>query len=176
MERPATYHPITKSFHWLIVAMVSAEFAIGWLMPEIRRSTSPAELVSFHMSFGILILGVMLIRLILRFFHTAPSPEPGMPWWQELAANWIHILLYASVIALPLTGWLLASAHGWALNIFGYFSVPALVSASTRMEQLADSAHVATAAIVAILIGLHVLAALYHHYILRDGVLRRMLP
>jgi cytochrome b561 len=176
IEHPSVYHPISKFFHWLIVVMLAIEFGVGFIMPGIHRSVTPAELVSFHMSFGICILGVMLLRLLWRLVYPVPAPEPGMPRSQESAASAVHYLLYASVIALPITGWWLASAHGWSVTVFNIITLAPLVAASSAMERLADLTHIATATIVAALIGLHILAALYHYFILNDKVLERMLP
>ena len=174
--RQSYYHPISKGFHWVIVIMLAIQFAVGWIMPGIRRNMMPSGLVSFHVAFGITILGVVILRLLWRIIHRAPEPEPGMPWWQKLSAKAVHYLLYASVIALPVTGWWLASAHGWAVTVFGFVTLPPLGPANAAMEQLADFAHVATVTVAAILIGLHILAALYHYFILKDKTLQRMLP
>lgn len=175
MRSTNRYHSITKSFHWLIVLMLTIEFAVGWLMPGIRRGVTPAGLVSFHMSFGIAILLVAVMRLLLRFMLPVPALEKGSPWWQELAAQWTHYLLYALVILLPITGWWLASSHGWTVTLFGLFTLPPLVQ-SGATEYLADVMHVGTGIVVLGLIGVHVLASLYHYCILKDKTVQRMLP
>jgi len=155
--------------------MLTVEFLTGWLMPDMHRYVTPAGLISFHMSFGIAILLVALTRLLLRFILPVPALERGSPWWQEMAAKWTHYLLYALVIILPITGWWLASSHGWTVTLFGLFTLPPLVQ-SSNTEYLADVVHVGTGIIVLGLIGLHVLAALYHYYVLKDKTLQRMLP
>ena len=170
------YNSVSKIFHWLIVVMLLIEFAVGWLMPGIRRSITPAGLMSFHMSFGIVILGVMLLRILWRFLYPVPAPAPSSPWWQELVSTWTHYLLYASVIVLPLTGWFLASIYGWSVTVFNLFTLPSLISPNVSLERWAVYAHVLTAAGVVGLIGLHVLASLYHYYIVKDKVMQRMLP
>jgi cytochrome b561 len=174
MQLTDKYHSITKSFHWLIVLMLTIEFAVGWLMPDIRRGVTPAGLVSFHMSFGICILLVMLARLLLRFILPVPTLEKSGPWWQNVAAKWTHYFLYALVIVLPITGWWLASSHDWTVTLFGLFTLPPLVT-GTATESVADTIHVGTGILVLGLIGLHVLAALYHYYFLKDKTLQRML-
>jgi len=176
MKIPTKYHPLSKTFHWLLVVMLAVQFTVGWIMPGIRRNMTPSELISFHMAFGITILGVVLLRLIWRLIYPVPDPEPGMPQWQEQAARTVHYLLYATIIALPLTGWWLASANGWSVSVFGIVTLPALVAPSPSMEHLADIAHVGTVVIAVIIIGAHVLAALYHYFVLKDKVLQRMLP
>ena len=175
-EPPSAYHPVSKLFHWLIVVMLAIEFIVGLLLHDMRRSITPATLMSFHMSFGMLILAVMALRLLWRFVYPAPSHEPGMTRWQELASSWTHYLLYLSVILLPLTGWLLASAFGWSVTIFSLFTLPSIIAPHIVTQRLALYAHVLTAAGVLALIGLHMLAVLYHHFIRKDKVLHRMLP
>ena len=169
------YDAWAKSFHWLVVVLLAIEFAVGWLMPGIDESVTPAQLMNFHMSFGIAILAVMFLRFVWRFKQPVFAKEPGTPHWQEAIGSLTHYLLYIVVIALPLTGWWLASAHGWPVTLFNLFTLPPLVSGSGT-EQLADVVHIGTGVVVLGLIGLHVLAALYHYFILKDRVLQRMLP
>jgi cytochrome b561 len=168
------YDFLAKSFHWLIVAMLTVEFVVGWIMPGLRGAT-PSTLMSFHMSFGITIVAVMLLRFLWRFRQPVFPPEPKTPKWQEISGNVTHYLLYVLVATLPVTGWWLASAHGWSVTVFNLFTLPALVSGSST-EYLADIVHIGTGIVVLGLIGLHVLAALYHYYIVKDKVLQRMLP
>jgi len=176
MRAPQSYNSVAKSFHWLIVLMVAIQFTVGWIMPEIRGNTTPEGLVSFHFSFGILILVVMLLRLVWRLTHKVPPPIAGTSQSQEFAAQSVHYLLYATLIILPITGWGLASARGWTTSMFGIVTLPPLVAASNSARRLFDTLHVGTATIVAFLIAGHIVAALYHHFVLKDGLLNRMLP
>lgn len=176
MQAPAQHHPVIKSFHWLVVALLAVEFAAGWLMPDLRRGVTPAGLLSFHMSFGVVILAVMFARLMWRLGSRVPIAEPASPWWQELAAQWTHYLLYIFTILLPVSGLWIASTHGWSVNVFGIGTLQPLVTPDANMTRLADLTHIAIITVVLALIAAHVAAALYHYFILKDTVLQRMLP
>jgi len=101
--RPATYSPVAKSLHWLVVILIAAQLALGWLMPGARRTTPPDVLNNWHMSIGIVILTVIVIRALWRTFMGTPAPEPG-PHWQIAAAEAAHLLLYVLVFALLFSG------------------------------------------------------------------------
>jgi cytochrome b561 len=176
MNRPQNYHPITKSFHWIVVALVGVQFLVGWIMPDIRGNSSPEALVSFHMSFGLVILLVMLLRVLWWATHPNPRLLTGSPWWQNLTAKLVHYALYILLVILPITGWLIASARGWSVNLFGLFNAPNLIAPNPSSIQLYVAAHVATVLLVALLIAGHAFMVLYHHFIVKDTVLKRMLP
>ena len=171
------YSASAKAFHWLIVALVGFEFLIAWIMPGVRRSlATPAGTVMIHMSVGIIILFVMLLRLIWRFTHKVPPPPEGTPQWQELAAKATHYALYASLIAVPFAGWAWASSLGWPVSLFGLVTLPALVPKSAAIVRVAGLAHAFLAGVIVALVGFHTLAALYHWLFLDDGVMERMVP
>lgn len=172
----ATYGSVAKFLHWLIVVLVAAQFVIATAMPDIHRGVVPHTLIKLHMSFGILILLVVIIRLLWRLGHPVAPAEDPTPPWQQMAARAVHHLLYTLLVALPILGWAAASARGWQIGFFGSFALPHLVSAKARIGFLAGDAHTVLAWAMLAVIGLHFAAALYHHFILRDGVLRRMWP
>jgi cytochrome b561 len=156
--------------------MVTVQFIIGWIMPEIRRQTSPQGLVSFHISFGFIILALMVLRLLWRLTQKVPPLPTDTPALQETAARAVHYLLYATLIVLPLTGWGLASARGWQVTVFNMVTLPPIAQATQASVRLYDNLHVTFVTIVCILIGVHVAAALYHYIWLKDDVVQRMLP
>lgn len=156
--------------------MVGVEFVAGWLMPEIRKGITPEGLISFHMSFGIVILATMVLRFLWRLISPPPASEPTISHWQEFLSNATHSLLYVFVIALPISGWWIASTHGWVVSVFGTITLPALAVVNVSMGRTAITVHVLLATTVALLIGIHVLGALYHYFIEKDKVLQRMIP
>ncbi|MGH7001415.1 MAG: cytochrome b [Stellaceae bacterium] len=173
--RPAAYSPVAKSLHWLVVALIAAQLALGWLMPGARRTTPPDVLNNWHMSIGIVILTAIVIRALWRTFAGAPAPEPG-PRWQIAAAEAAHLLLYVLVFALLLSGWANAVAHNWTITLFWTVPLPAVLPASAGWVHTVGDLHSTIVWVLLGLVGLHVAAALGHHFILGDNVLRRMLP
>ena len=171
----ARYGAIARLLHWLIVALVIAQFAIAWTMPDIPRGRPPEGLVNLHLSVGATILIVMLIRLAWRLLHGAPASIVAPPW-QRTAACTVHTLLYVLLIGSPLAGWAWASSKSWPVTLFGLATLPPLVPADWPYRWVASTIHANVAWAILGLVGLHALAALWHHVVQRDDVLRRMLP
>jgi cytochrome b561 len=171
-----TYTGTAKTLHWLIVAMLIAQFTFAWTMPHIGRDTPVTTLISLHFTFGILILAVAIVRLAWRMTHGEPAPEDGMPPWQVQSSRVLHWLLYVLLFVLPILGWLNASWRGMPIVMFG-LELPKLVATRAPGFGWTGEVHGLLADYVLLpLVGLHVLAALYHYFIRRDGVLQRMLP
>jgi cytochrome b561 len=184
LTRPE-FHPYSataKSLHWIIVALLIVQYTIGFLMPEIRRNTTPEGLVGLHVSFGAIILALVLVRAGWRIVYGAPPAPPGLPVWQALASSTVHFLLYVLIIAIPILGWANASYRGWKISVFGVVPLPHLVPARNTLPPGAYSwgwtgdVHSLLAYVLLGAAALHILAALYHRFILRDRVLDRMLP
>ena len=169
------YTGTAKALHWLIVALLIAQFIFAWLMPEIRRDTPVTTLISLHFTFGIIILAVAIVRLGWRLTHAEPPPEDGLPPWQNQTARIVHYLLYALLFVIPLLGWIDASRRGMPVEMFGLQLPKLLATRAPGWGWTGDVHELLSNYVMLTLVGLHVAAAIYHHYILRDGVLRRML-
>jgi cytochrome b561 len=158
-------------------ALVALQFAVAWLMPEIEWGTQPEFWINLHLSLGTLLMLLILFRLAWRLMHAVPRPEPGTPTWQRWSAGATHALLYALLMVMPITGWAASSVRGWRVTLFGLFPLPALLPRGTKLGFKSGDVHADLLSWVLLaLIGLHVLAALYHRFVKRDGVLQRMLP
>jgi len=180
MKTSANYRAYTgtaRLLHWLIVALLIVQFIIAWTMPGLRRNTPLTTIIDLHFSFGMLILFVAIIRLIWRVTHREPEPEDGLPPWQVASARVMHWLLYLLLFVVPILGWINASWRGYPVTLFGLFEMPALVAKRAPNWGFTGDLHGLLANYLLLaLVGIHVAAALYHHFIRRDGVLRRMLP
>ncbi|MDE1902561.1 MAG: cytochrome b [Alphaproteobacteria bacterium] len=173
--RSKTYSPIAKSLHWLVFALVAVQLVLGWLMPGARRTTPPDVLNNWHMSIGVVILALIAVRFLWRLIANSPLPEPG-PRWQIVTAEATHLLLYALVFVLVFSGWANAVAHNWTITLFWSVKLPAVLPAGAGWVRAIGELHSAIVWVLLGLVGLHVAAALGHHFILGDNVLRRMLP
>jgi len=168
------YSAVAKLLHWAIAALVGCQFVIGWTMPDIPRTRPPEGLVSLHLSIGATIVVLMALRLVWRLVHGVP-PSIVVAAWQRRAASAVHALLYLALIMMPLAGWAWASSKPWPVSLFGLFELPPLVPANWPYRRLAAVVHSNGAWVILALVAVHALAALHHHVVLRDKVLRRML-
>ncbi len=169
------YGTTAKIFHWLVVALLLIQFPIGWLMPDIRGGMKPGSAMTFHVSFGITILVLIVLRFIWRVTHPV-APESSLARWQRLTSEGVHWLLYALMFATTLTGWLFASLRGWTISYFFVIPLPMLASESASGAHAIDGWHQATEWALLIVIGAHVASAMAHLFIHRDRIMQRMLP
>ena len=169
------YRTTAKSLHWLIAALVGAQFIVSWLMPEIGRNTVPGTLVNLHFSLGVLILVVMAVRFVHRLAVPVPLAMPASPAWERFSAEGLHRLFYLLLLVGPFLGWASASAHNLPVTVFGLFTLPDIAAPKARWALTAGDVHKVAMWTLLALIGLHVVVALYHRFVRRDGVLQRML-
>lgn len=170
----ATHYTRTAvTLHWLIAACVLAALFMGWTMTDMAISPARLKTYNYHKWVGVTVLTLAVMRLAWRLTHRPPPLLP-MPRWQKLAAHGGHALLYALIVVVPLTGWIYSNATGFRVVYLGKIPLPNLVG---RDKALADSwheVHEVLAISLAVLVGLHVLAALQHHFVHKDNTLRRM--
>jgi cytochrome b561 len=177
-----SYSPIAQILHWVVVALLAIQFTLAWSMPGIGRDTVPETLINLHMSFGVLILLIATGRLTWRIIVPPPPALSGLPKWQLLASKWVHRLLYVLLFVIPLLGWLNASYRGFTVRPFGLVKLPALIASRTTATpgsfswRWTGEVHIVLAYVLLGVIALHVMAAFYHHFILRNRTLARMLP
>ena len=172
----ASYGPVAKTLHWLVFALMVAQYVVAIAMPDIGRNTVPGTLIDLHMSFGLTILALVVVRWLWRIGHPIPLATPDMPSWEQPLARVVHGALYVLLVVNPILGWMNASARDWNITVYGVVQLPHLVAARSPIGRQAGDVHTFLAWALLALIGLHVAAALYHGFVRCDGVLRRMLP
>jgi cytochrome b561 len=175
MKQRLHYGATAKVLHWSVVALLIVQYAIGWLMPDIKRGMTPGAAMTWHISIGMTILVLIVARLTWRLTHPV-APESSLPPWQRLTSEAVHWLLYLLVLATTLSGWLFASARGWTISWFFAVPLPMLTAGNRQLLHAIDGVHQDLEWALLILIGVHVAAALLHLLYYRDGVVRRMLP
>lgn len=167
---------VSQLLHWLVVLLILTTGTIGLLMGDMRASPTKVEIYALHKSLGLTILALAVLRFAWRMYAGAPRPPSDTPRWQDRFAAFTHWLLYALLFAIPLSGWAFNSAAGYPLQWFKLFNVPRLVARDADLRQIAGNVHEWLFwSLVAVAL-LHAAAALYHHFILRDDTLARMLP
>jgi cytochrome b561 len=169
------YGTTAKVFHWLIVALLLVQYPLGWLMPDIHRGMKPGDAMTWHISIGITMLVLIVLRFAWRLTHPVP-PESSLPTWRRVGSEAMHWLLYALVLATTITGWLFASFRGWSVSFLFLAPMPMLSAGNPAAGKMIDGWHQAMEWSLLVVIGLHVAAALTHLLVHRDRVMHRMLP
>ena len=176
MNEQAVWPLALRIMHWVMAALVLGALLIGVTMVQVVHDAAERfELTQTHKSIGVAILGLALVRLCLRIRATAPVPEPAAPLVMN-AAKAVHIALYVLLLAMPLSGWLMASTTPVRVptSVFALFELPYPLAPDFATYRLARGVHVASAITLASLIALHVAATLGHSLLWRDNIVRRM--
>ena len=172
-DRAVHYGRVARILHWLIAALVVAQFAIGWLMPDVHRGPPGTPMV-LHISLGVTALALMAFRLAWRIAHPVGA-YPSLPPWQRMTSHAAHGLLYLLVFATTLSGWLFTSFRGWSVRYFELAPLPMLWGKDNDAIRLFNGWHQIFVWCLLGLVVVHFLAALVHAVVYRDGVLQRML-
>jgi cytochrome b561 len=164
-------------FHWLSALLIVGAFALGLIMTDIPGLT-PTKLryYSWHKWLGVTVFAVACLRALWRLSHTPPPLPASTPGWQRKASDAVHLLLYALIFAVPLSGYLYTLAAGVPVVYLGLIQLPAIIAPNPELKPLLKDVHYVVTMSLAGLVALHLLAALKHQFIDRDGLLKRMLP
>jgi len=165
----ARWGSLAQLLHWLIVVLVIAQVALASLAADLPLGLKKLAMLARHKSVGITILALVLARLAWRSFNPTPALPSTLRPYEKVLAHGTHAALYVLLILLPLSGWIMSSARN-------LLQLPNLVAPNQRLYQAMISTHHVLAWILGGIVTLHVLAALKHHFVLKDDVLRRMLP
>jgi cytochrome b561 len=167
---------VSQFLHWLIVALLILQATLGSIAADLPLGMKKLAMLARHKSVGITILGLAVLRLLWRWANpTPPLPDTLKPY-ERVLANVTHAALYILLFALPLTGWTMSSARGFPVSWFGFIQLPDLVPKNKILYDALLETHETLVWVLYGVVALHVLAALKHHFMLKDDVLRRMLP
>ena len=176
LEKPTRYGYIAMLLHWLMAVLIITAFALGVLMVDIPGLT-PTKLryFSWHKWLGVTVLSLAALRLLWRLWRGAPLAVP-MPRWQQRASAIGHATLYLLMFAVPLSGYFYSLAAGVPVVYLGLWPLPVLMEADPVLKPLLKQLHLALVYTLLVMVVVHVLAAIKHQFIDRDGLLKRMLP
>ena len=170
------YGTLSIGFHWLMLVLLAAVYACIELREFFPKGGDlRAQLKTWHFMLGLLVFGLAAVRLGWSLFNVEPRIEPAQAKLQALLAKLMHVALYGMMLGLPIAGWLILSGEGKVIPFFG-FEHPPLIDANRSLAKLIEEIHETLANIGLALIGLHAAAALFHHHVLHDNTLQRMLP
>jgi cytochrome b561 len=172
----AGWGSVAKFLHWTVAALVLGQMILGWWAVRIPLSPRKLDLFVWHKSVGMTILVLVAVRLAWRVANPSPALPAFTPAWERLAARVVHALLYALLIAMSLSGWVVNSAANVPFRVFWLIPLPPLVGPDREVAELFSDVHLLVFVALSLSLLLHVAAAIRHHVVLRDDVLTRMLP
>ncbi|MCU7798426.1 MAG: cytochrome b [Candidatus Thiodiazotropha sp. (ex Myrtea spinifera)] len=170
------YGAIAIGLHWLVALTVFSQFGLGLWMRSLGYYDAWYQLGPWwHKGIGVMLLLAMLLRLVWRLTNPRPAHLETHKPYERLAASLTHSTLYLLLFLITLSGYLISTADGRALEVFDWFSIPATISGIDKQEDIAGEVHFYLAWSVIVLAGVHALAAIKHHFIDHDRTLKRML-
>jgi len=170
------YGSVAKLLHWSVVLLIIAQFVLGKIGSDLPNGLEKLKVMANHKSIGMLILMIALVRIAWKLANPSPALPAGMPRWQRIAAKVSHSALYVLLIAQPITGWITSTTRNFPVSFFNWFQFPNLVGPNDELHERFEDLHHFLAEALLVIAILHAAAALYHHFWVRDDVLRRMLP
>ena len=173
----ARWGSVAQLLHWAIVVLIVTQFVLAYSSQSLPLGMAKLAMLARHKSWGITILALAIIRLVWRLSH---RESPGLPNtlkpWERVAAHVTHYGLYILLFAMPLTGWAMSSARQFPVSWFNLVQLPDFVAPNRPLYDVLHSVHMWLSwALIAVAV-LHIGAALKHHFVLKDDVLRRMIP
>jgi cytochrome b561 len=166
---------VAQFLHWLIVALIILQVTLATIAEELPP-VKKLGMLARHKSVGITILALAILRLSWRWLNPTPPLPTTLKPYERMLARFTHVMLYVLLFAMPLSGWMMSSARGFPVSWFGFFQLPDLVPKSKPLYEAMLTTHGVLALVLGGVVALHVAGALKHHFMLRDDVLRRMLP
>jgi len=170
----SAYGPISKFFHWIVAILVILMLSVSYFLDDIPNKNLVGVAFNAHKLAGLTILTLMVLRILWALRNPKPS-LPGVKLWEKWAEHLVHWGLYIAVLLMPIAGWIGASAGGHPPRL-GKMKLGLPLAKNENLADFAFSIHNSLAIIIIVLVSIHVLAALYHHFIRKDNVLRRMWP
>ena len=167
---------VAKTLHWLIVALIITQYVLAEAADEMPLGAAKFATLARHKSIGITILILAVLRLLWRWMNPTPELPSTLKPYQRVLARATHFALYVLLFAQPITGWIMSSASNFPVSYFGWFTLPDLVEPNKEFAKLMEEVHKTSFKCLVAVASLHVFAALWHHFRLKDDVLKRMLP
>jgi cytochrome b561 len=176
MNAPVRYTGVAIALHWLIALAIFGAFGVGLYMVDLPFSPAKLKIYSWHKWAGVTIFALVVLRCIWRLTHATPALPDSTPAWQRHVANVTHVLLYVLIFIIPISGWLMSSAKGFQTVYFGVLPLPDLLDKNKELGDTLATVHQYLNFTMIAIVLLHAGAALKHHFIDKDDILRRMLP
>ena len=168
-----TYGSVTKWFHWVIALAIIAMLILGFTLGFVNGSTFKAVMF-VHKSLGVTILALMVMRLIWRCCNQKPAYPSSMTTFEKIMAHGMVWLLYVLIFSMLAAGLLTVAYHGMGVSVWNWFTIHFPMAANKSLSHFFSNTHSFLAWVILVCIGLHIAAALYHHFIRKDNIVKRM--
>ena len=168
------YGTISKIWHWTVLVIVIVMLAIVSKSTDLPEGPERLELILLHASFGLLLLFILSARLIWRWLNITPAKMPHVPIWQHVVSRTVHYGLYIMLFVQVFNGMARFATAGYKVPFFGLFEVGFPMEKDEALNELIGDLHGIFPIVILVLLGIHILAAVYHHFWLKDDTLRRM--
>ena len=165
---------LAKALHWLVAIGIFVLIFLGLLQDDMPRGDARSEVRMIHGSIALIVFALMTVRLAWRWMNVTPAHPEGFPAWQNLSATLVHWGLYIAVFIPLSSGAMVVATNGNGLPFFGLFRIPVPVAENHDAHEFWEEVHEPVWWAIAVLVVIHILAALYNHFIAKNDVLRRM--
>lgn len=173
---PTRFGLFSRLLHWLLAGLMIGLIWLGWYMVDMNYYDKwYKDALHYHKSLGMLILILATVKIGWQRYTPEPAPLPGLRTWEQTAARTMHRLLWATLLLLPVTGYLISTSAGQPVQLFNWLAIPAIVDIDEKPRELAITTHCYLAYATLLLAAAHAGAAIKHHIINRDNTLKRML-
>lgn len=170
------YGSLSIAMHWLMLLLLVAVYACIELREFYPKGSDPRNaLKAWHFTLGLTVFFLVWLRVLLKIVQISPSIDPQPANWQMILAKIVHLVLYVFMVGMPILGWLILSGEGKDIPFYG-ISMPPLMGEDKDLAKTIKELHEIGGTLGYFLVGLHAVAALFHHYIVKDNTLSRMLP
>lgn len=177
---------VARALHWVIALAIILLYIIANIMHAMEPGPDKWQLYDIHKSIGVIVLGLVLIRIFWRLTNPVPEQPADTPAWQQRASAMSHFLLYLAMLVMPLSAYAASKSGDFTVNIFGFYempdiiawlrnSAPELIGRNKLIHVWGNLIHEYTSYLLYALAGLHLVAALWHHYVRKDNILVRMM-
>jgi len=181
MDAYPRYSLVQQLVHWAAAAIIIGLLASGQILDNLgfdglkaRYGIETTNLIyKYHKTFGVILLGLMTLRLVLRLTLGKPAYDPPLPRLNKVASEVVHGLLYLALLAQPMLGWAATAAGGYPVEFFDT-TLPRFLAKDPALAETLFGLHGAVGSLIMLLAALHIGAALMHWLVRRDGVMRRM--
>lgn len=167
--------PALRTLHWVTFTLLVVAFALIWWREGLDDSDARRSALAWHLTAGLCVLILTMARLLFRTVGTTLPQQPGLTDKERKASSVVHLSLYGLLLGTPVIGYLAVTTRGRAPGMFDALSLPALLERNRDLAEVLQDWHEWLAFGLLALAGLHLLGALYHHFVKKDGVLRSML-
>lgn len=166
---------VAQFFHWAIVALIITQYTLVEIFDDMPLGMAKIRMIGYHKAVGMTVLMLAVPRLIWRWINPVPTLPGNLKPYERHLAHISHFLLYLLIFAIPLSGWIMSSVAKIPVSYFGWFTFPDFIGQHKSLVDPVKEVHEVLNVILLVTVTVHVAAALKHHFILKDDVLKRML-